>query len=208
MNKGAKKTLIKLIVAVPLMFAFGFALVPLYDVFCEVTGLNGKVFQSEHSDELVVEDGRQISLQFISTNNENMPWTFKPSDQVMDIQTGKYHTATFYVKNTTDKTMTAQAVPSVAPSNAAEHLKKLECFCFEQQELEPGEEALLPVKLLVSNELPSNIKNIILSYTIFDITEYNDDEKFFIIVVVVYVFFFLTLVHLQCKKIFFELLNC
>ena len=178
MNKGAKKTLIKLIVAVPLMFAFGFALVPLYDVFCEVTGLNGKVFQSEHSDELVVEDGRQISLQFISTNNENMPWTFKPSDQVMDIQTGKYHTATFYVKNTTDKTMTAQAVPSVAPSNAAEHLKKLECFCFEQQELEPGEEALLPVKLLVSNELPSNIKNIILSYTIFDITEYNDDEKY------------------------------
>ena len=90
MNKGAKKTLIKLIVAVPLMFAFGFALVPLYDVFCEVTGLNGKVFQSEHSDELVVDDGRQISLQFISTNNENMPWTFKPSDQVMDIQTGKY----------------------------------------------------------------------------------------------------------------------
>ena len=71
--------------------------------------------------------------------------------------------------------MTAQAVPSVAPSNAAAHLKKLECFCFEQQELLPGEEALLPVRLLVSNELPSNIKNIILSYTIFDITDYNDE---------------------------------
>ena len=69
MNKEAKKTLIKLIVAVPLMFAFGFALVPLYDVFCEVTGINGKVFQSEHSEELVIEDGRTISLQFISTNN-------------------------------------------------------------------------------------------------------------------------------------------
>jgi cytochrome c oxidase assembly protein subunit 11 len=176
MNKGAKKTLTKLIIAVPLMFAFGFALVPLYDVFCEVTGLNGKVFQSEHSDELVREDGRQLSLQFISTNNENMPWTFEPSEQVMDIQTGKYHTATFYVKNTTNKTMTAQAVPSVAPSNAAEQLKKLECFCFEQQELKPGEEALLPVKLLVSDDLPSNIKNIILSYTIFDITEYEDDQ--------------------------------
>ena len=176
MNKGAKKTLIRLVVAVPLMFAFGFALVPLYDVFCEVTGLNGKVFQSEHSDELVIDNGRDISLQFISTNNENMPWTFKPSDQVMNISTGKYHTATFYVKNTTNKKMTAQAVPSVAPSNAAEYLKKLECFCFEQQELMPGEEALLPVKLLVSNELPSNIKNLILSYTIFDITEYNEDE--------------------------------
>ena len=71
--------------------------------------------------------------------------------------------------------MVAQAVPSVAPSNAAAHLKKLECFCFEQQELMPGEEANLPVRLLVSNDLPSNIKNIILSYTIFDITEYDDE---------------------------------
>ena len=175
MNKGAKKTLIKLIIAVPLMFAFGFALVPLYDIFCEVTGLNGKVSQSEYSDELEVDNGRPIALQFISTNNENMPWTFEPSEQVMKIETGKYHTATFYVKNTTNKKMVAQAVPSVAPSNAAAHLKKLECFCFEQQELMPGEDALLPVKLLVSDELPSNIKNIILSYTIFDITDYNDE---------------------------------
>ena len=176
MNNGSKKTLTKLIITVPLMFAFGFALVPLYDVFCEVTGLNGKVFQSEYSENLVIEDGRSISLQFISTNNENMPWTFQPSKEVMKIETGKYHTATFFVKNTTNKKMMAQAVPSVAPSNAAAHLKKLECFCFEQQELMPGEEATLPVKLLVSNELPSNIKNIILSYTIFDITEYNDES--------------------------------
>ena len=175
MKKEAKKTLIKLVMAVPLMFAFGFALVPLYDVFCEVTGINGKVFQSEYSEELVTDDGRTIAIQFISTNNENMPWTFKPSEQVMKIKTGKYHAATFYVKNTTNKKMTAQAVPSVAPSNAAAHLKKLECFCFEQQELLPGEETLLPVKLLVSNELPSNIKNIILSYTIFDITDYDEE---------------------------------
>ncbi len=176
MNEGAKKTLKRLLIAVPLMFAFGFALVPLYDVFCEVTGINGKVFQSKNVDKLVIEDGRPIGLQFISTNNENMPWVFKPSEEVMTISTGKYYTATFYVKNTTNKKMTAQAVPSVAPSNAAAHLKKLECFCFEQQVLMPGEEALLPVKLLVSNELPKNIKNIILSYTIFDITEYEDDS--------------------------------
>ncbi len=84
MKKEAKRTLIKLVVAVPLMFAFGFALVPLYDVFCEVTGINGKVFQSEYSEELVTDKGRTISLQFISTNNENMPWTFKPSEQVYE----------------------------------------------------------------------------------------------------------------------------
>jgi cytochrome c oxidase assembly protein subunit 11 len=176
MNEGAKKTLKRLLFVVPLMFAFGFALVPLYDVFCEVTGINGKVFQSKDVEKLVIEDGRPIGLQFISTNNENMPWVFTPSEEAMTISTGKYYTATFYVKNTTNKKMTAQAVPSVAPSNAASHLKKLECFCFEQQVLMPGEEALLPVKLLVSNELPKNIKNIILSYTIFDITEYEDDS--------------------------------
>ena len=176
MNPEAKKTLRKLVIAVPLMFAFGFALVPLYDVFCEVTGINGKVFQSDYEDDLLTEDGRPLAIQFISTNNENMPWTFQPSKEVMKIETGKYHTATFFVKNTTNKKMVAQAVPSVAPSNAAAHLKKLECFCFEQQELLPGEEATLPVKLLVSNELPSNIKNIILSYTIFDITDYNDES--------------------------------
>ena len=103
-----------------------------------------------------------------------MPWAFKPSEDSIKIRTGKYHTTSFYVKNTTNKMMTAQAIPSVAPTNAAAHLKKLECFCFEQQVLKPGEEALLPVKLLVSNELPSNIKNIILSYTIFDITDYSE----------------------------------
>ena len=112
MNKGAKKTLIKLVVAVPLMFAFGFALVPLYDVFCEVTGINGKVFQSEYSEDLVTNEGRPIALQFISTNNENMPWTFKPSEQVMNIQTGKYHNATFYVKNTTTVSYTHLTLPT------------------------------------------------------------------------------------------------
>ena len=72
--------------------------------------------------------------------------------------------------------MVAQAIPSVAPSNAAAHLKKLECFCFEQQELAPGEEALLPVRLIFDDELPSSINSVVLSYTIFDVTDYNDVE--------------------------------
>ena len=72
MNPEAKKTLRRLIIAVPLMFAFGFALVPLYDVFCEVTGINGKVFQSENAEKLLTDEGRPLGLQFISTNNENL----------------------------------------------------------------------------------------------------------------------------------------
>jgi len=159
------------------MFAFSFALVPLYDVFCEVTGLNGKIALSATTNEnLETESGRNLSVQFVSHNNEQMPWVFRPSDSLIKIQTGEFHTATFYVKNPTDKTMTAQAIPSVAPSNAASHLKKLECFCFEQQELAPGEEALLPVRLIFDDDLPESIKSVVLSYTIFDVTDYNAIE--------------------------------
>ena len=177
MNNKSKKT-IKLLSTVVLgMFVFSFALVPLYNVFCEVTGLNGKIELKATTEKgLENQDGRDISIQFISHNNEEMPWIFKPSEDKIKIKTGKYHTATFYVRNTTSKRMVAQAIPSVAPSNAATHLKKLECFCFEQQELAPGEEALLPVKLLFDNDLPKSIKNVVLSYTIFDVTNYNDAE--------------------------------
>ena len=142
MNEGGKKTIKMLSLAVLGMFFFSFALVPLYDVFCEVTGLNGKIDLSpSRIVESDISEGRDITVQFVSHNNEQMPWDFGPSDEVINITTGKYYTATYYVKNTTSKAMVAQAIPSVAPSNAAAHLKKLECFCFEQQILKPGEEA-------------------------------------------------------------------
>lgn len=159
------------------MFTFSFALVPLYNVFCEVTGLNGKIeLRATSNKNIEIDNGRDISIQFVSHNNEEMPWAFKPSEDNIQVKTGKYHTATFYVKNTTNKRMVAQAMPSVAPSNAAAHLKKLECFCFEKQELAPGEEALLPVRLIFDDELPSSINSVVLSYTIFDVTDYNDIE--------------------------------
>ena len=177
MNEGSKKTIKLLCFSVLGMFTFSFALVPLYDVFCEVTGLNGKIeLEATTNQNLETEIGRDVSIQFVSHNNEQMPWVFRPSESQIKIQTGKYHTATFYVKNPTNKRMIAQAIPSVAPSNAASHLKKLECFCFEEQELAPGEEALLPVRLIFDDELPDSIKSVVLSYTIFDVTDYNDLE--------------------------------
>lgn len=177
MNEGSKKTIKLLCFSVLGMFTFSFALVPLYDVFCEVTGLNGKIeLEATTNQNLETEIGRDVSIQFVSHNNEQMPWIFRPSESQIKIQTGKYHTATFYVKNPTNKRMIAQAIPSVAPSNAASHLKKLECFCFEEQELAPGEEALLPVRLIFDDELPESIKSVVLSYTIFDVTDYSDLE--------------------------------
>ena len=177
MNQGSKKTIRTLCFAVLGMFTFSFALVPLYNVFCEVTGLNGKIeLRATNDTNIEIENGRDVSIQFVSHNNEEMPWTFEPSEDSIKIKTGKYHTATFYVKNQTNRTMTAQAIPSVAPSNAASHLKKLECFCFEEQELAPGEDALLPVRLIFDDKLPSAINSVVLSYTIFDVTDYDDIE--------------------------------
>ena len=169
MNEGGKKTIKLLCFAVLGMFTFSFALVPLYDVFCDITGLNGKVHQSTNAETSITAEGREIGLQFISHNNAGMPWVFKPSKKVLKIKTGTLHEATFYAKNTTNKIMTARAVNSVAPSNAKNYIKKIECFCFaEGIELMPGEEILLPIKMVVDNELPQEIKNIVLSYTIFD----------------------------------------
>jgi len=177
MNQGSKKTIRTLCFAVLGMFTFSFALVPLYNVFCEVTGLNGKIeLRATNDTNIEIENGRDVSIQFVSHNNEEMPWTFEPSEDSIKIKTGKYHTATFYVKNPTDRTMIAQAIPSVAPSNAASHLKKLECFCFEEQELAPGEDALLPVRLIFDDKLPSAINSVVLSYTIFDVTDYDGIE--------------------------------
>ena len=177
MNQGSKKTIRTLCFAVLGMFTFSFALVPLYNVFCEVTGLNGKIeLRATNDTNIEIENGRDVSIQFVSHNNEEMPWIFEPSEDSIKIKTGKYHTATFYVKNPTDRTMIAQAIPSVAPSNAASHLKKLECFCFEQQELAPGEDALLPVRLIFDDKLPSAINSVVLSYTIFDVTDYDGIE--------------------------------
>ena len=177
MNQGSKKTIRTLCFAVLGMFTFSFALVPLYNVFCEVTGLNGKIeLRATNDTNIEIENGRDVSIQFVSHNNEEMPWIFEPSEDSIKIKTGKYHTATFYVKNPTDRTMIAQAIPSVAPSNAASHLKKLECFCFEEQELAPGEDALLPVRLIFDDKLPSAINSVVLSYTIFDVTDYDGIE--------------------------------
>ena len=97
MNEGSKKTIKTLCFAVLGMFTFSFALVPLYNVFCEVTGLNGKIeLRATNDKNIEVDNGRDISIQFVSHNNEEMPWAFRPSEDNIQIKTGKYHTATFY----------------------------------------------------------------------------------------------------------------
>jgi cytochrome c oxidase assembly protein subunit 11 len=154
------------------MFGFGYALVPLYNVFCEVTGINGKTDSAAVAEVVYqVDKTRELSMEFITSLNESAPITFYSETKKMKIHPGQYYTVNFYAKNETDKKMLARAIPSVSPGPAAEFLKKTECFCFEEQQFEPNEEKTMPVRFVIDPALPDRYKTITLAYTFFDNTE-------------------------------------
>lgn len=156
------------------MFGFGFLLVPIYDVFCEITGLGGKTNDVAVTVEDSVEQDRTVQLGFVTTVNGYAPWEFSAELEEMAIHPGGIYEATFIATNLTDEFKTAQAVPSVAPSQAAKYFKKLECFCFTTQEFMPGETKEMPVRFIVESDLPDYIDTITLSYTFFDTARQTD----------------------------------
>ena len=160
-----KKSVSKLFLATVGMFLFGFALVPIYDVFCEITGLNGKVTGPTFSE---YEDigNREIKITFTTTNNNGMPWFFDSDRSQMKVKTGEQNLMSYIFTNTTDKPMIAQAIPSVSPGKGAQYFHKTECFCFEQQPLDGNGEAEMPLQFIVDQDLPADIKTITLSYTV------------------------------------------
>ena len=152
------------------MFAFGYALVPMYNVICEVTGLNGKTGRlSEQAAAAVgVDRNRTVTVEFITTVNENMPWEFHGEVKKMTVHPGEISQASFYAKNNADHAIVGQAIPSVSPGTAAKYFNKTECFCFSQQTLQAGEAKDMPVRFIVDPRLPDDIHTITLSYTFFD----------------------------------------
>ncbi|VAW72777.1 Cytochrome oxidase biogenesis protein Cox11-CtaG, copper delivery to Cox1 [hydrothermal vent metagenome] len=166
----------KLLFLVVMMFGFGFALVPLYDVFCDITGLNGKTGdQVNFTTAPIVDKNRLVKVTFLASLNDSMPWTFKPQQTVVEVHPGVPTTITYIAKNNSPHAITGQAVPSVAPGLAAAYFQKTECFCFTQQELKPGEEKIMPVTFIVDSKLPSQMTDITLSYTFF--TSPEDKQK-------------------------------
>lgn len=171
-KSGVTKTVLKLVVAVAGMFCFGFALVPLYDVFCDVTGLNGKVAgEAYQAVDVAVDTSRVIKVQFVATNNDGMPWEFKPHITSVNVHPGELVSTSFYAKNPRTMAMTAQAIPSVMPIRAAEYFHKTECFCFSQQILQAGQEVEMPLRFIVDQDTPKDVHTITLSYTLFDVTD-------------------------------------
>lgn len=155
---------------VALMFAFGYALVPLYDVICELTGLNGKTGRivAEDLPAVEVDEDRTITVEFVTNVNGDLPWEFKPLKTKMEVPVGALNEAVFHAANFSSRTMTGQAVPSVSPGQAAKYFNKTECFCFNKQTLAAGEGDDMAVRFIVDAKLPEHIKTVTLSYTFFE----------------------------------------
>ena len=174
---SVKSLSLRLLVLAVAMFGFGFLLVPIYDAFCEVTGFGGKTANTAATDVVInADESRQVAIEFVTTVNQYAPWTFRSSVANMTVHPGGLYEATFVAKNLTDSHKIAQAVPSVAPQQAASHFKKLECFCFTAQEFAPGEEKHMPVRFIVDSDLPEYIDTITLSYTFFDTARLTDNS--------------------------------
>lgn len=166
------KTVKKLMLVVVAMFGFGFALVPLYDVFCDITGLNGKTNTTAATYEASsIDKTRTIKVQFITRNAKGIPWKFEPVINEIDVHPGEMKLVSFYAKNNATHDIIGQAVPSVSPGEAANYFHKIECFCFTQQPLQAAEEVEMTLQFYVDLDLPSDIKTLTLSYTLYDITE-------------------------------------
>lgn len=154
------------------MFVFAvFVMPPLYDVFCEVTGIGGKTGGPYQVVEAGIDESRTVKVQFVATNNGAMPWDFSPVIHELKVHPGEPVETRFFAKNRTGKDMVAQAIPSVTPFSASAFFHKTECFCFNQQPLAAGAEADLPLVFIVDRDLPKAINTITLSYTLFDITD-------------------------------------
>lgn len=155
------------------MFGFGFMLVPLYDVFCEITGLNGKTqgpYQGRTGAAAAASE-RLVTVQFIANRNANLPWAFAPEQEEIRLAVGEHKKTHFRISNTYPQPVVAQAIPSVSPARAADYVHKIECFCFQKQPLAAGENKQYPLVFFIDPELPDDISKLTVSYTLFDISE-------------------------------------
>jgi cytochrome c oxidase assembly protein subunit 11 len=174
-----RRMLGKLLVVAAVMFAFGYALVPMYRAICDALGINilsvseqriakgnwtgahGKTSNSQ------VDTSRTITVEFDA--NARGPWDFKPALRSVQVHPGELATVMYEFKNIQNRTMAAQAIPSYAPRQASPHFNKLECFCFNEYTLKPGESRSWPVAFVIDPKLPKDVTTITLSYTFFEV---------------------------------------
>ena len=165
------KTVLKLAILVVGMFGFAFALVPIYDLICEVTGLGGRTDgKAEISPgDLPLDTSRLVTVRFVTNTNEGMPWEFYADKQSMRVHPGETKQADFIIKNFSDRGINGQAIPSLVPILATDYFHKTECFCFTQQFLEAGASMRMPLVFTVDPDLPDHVQSVTLSYAYFEV---------------------------------------
>ena len=166
-RQNNRKLLGKLCVFVVAMFGFGYALVPFYEKICEATGLRD-IAQPDAVQNTQVDTTRDVRIEFDS-NIRKLPWQFRALTPVVAVHPGEVRQVMFEIVNTTDRPLTGQAIPSYGPPQAAQYFRKLECFCFVRQTLQPGERRQMPVVFMVDASLPADVGTITLSYTFFEV---------------------------------------
>jgi len=165
-------TLRKLLIVACLMFGFGFAMVPFYKKLCEVTGLNS-VVKRESVTNTQVDTSRSLTMEFDTNVRNDLPWTFMPVERTVRFHPGELVQVEFEVRNNSNRVLTGQAIPSWGPQVAGRHFRKLDCFCFSQQTLQPGEVRRMPVVFVVETSLPDDVNYVTMSYTFFQVEGRN-----------------------------------
>jgi cytochrome c oxidase assembly protein subunit 11 len=152
------------------MFGFGYSLVPLYNVFCEVTGLNGKTGELSAAEAAALRPDleREVTVEFVTSVSAGLPWRFSAPAQKVVVHPGVVTAVEFAIVNDGGRDMVGQAIPSVAPATAARYFSKTECFCFTQQPLVAGQLKKMPVRFVVDPKLPVDVQTVTLGYTFFE----------------------------------------
>lgn len=157
---------LKLLGGVALSLGFAFALVPFYNLLCQATGFNGKADGLAKVSQKV-DTSRWVTVEFTGTVMPGLPWELRPAKNSMKVHPGELNLATYIVRNVGAEATVGQAVPSISPGQASRFFSKVQCFCFEQQPLNPGEEKEMPVTFIVGSELSPDVSTITLSYAFF-----------------------------------------
>lgn len=164
-----RRMLLRLCVVAVSMFGFGYALVPFYDAVCRALGVNEFIkADAAPAANSQVDFSRTVTIE-LDANAHNLPWSFRPLVRHVSVHPGALTTVEYEIANVRSEPVTAQAVPSYGPARAGEHFRKMECFCFTQQTLAPGETRRFPVVFVVDPKLPKDVGTITLSYTFFEV---------------------------------------
>ncbi len=166
----SRRMVLLMALVIGVMFSFGFAMAPLYDVICRAVGIGGKPARAEAGAAVAAIDfARTVTVEFTGNAIAGLPWEFRPLTKKIEMHPGEVTAVAYYVRNPTSETITAQAVPSVTPPISAGYFKKIECFCFTQQKLAPGEAREMAVRFFVDPALPPEVRTITLSYGFFNL---------------------------------------